>query len=130
MKLWSLGILMALVANVALAKEPITAAEIGVYGKEEKAQLAPAFIAAVNDYLHRYKPRLVKQEDDYVKMQVEYDMLFDVELKIKAEDYEIRVTLKQYTKSRGRRLKQAKHLANGIFKEMDLNLTRRSRRKA
>jgi hypothetical protein len=57
-------------------------------------------------------------------------MLFDVELKIKAEDYEIRVTLKQYTKSRGRRVKQAKHLANGIFKEMDLNLTRRSRRKA
>jgi hypothetical protein len=122
---------MALIANVAFAKEPISSVAIGVYEKDEKQMLEPAFIKAVNDYLHRYEPRLIRNEGDYVKMRANYGVPFDIELKVNAEDFEIKATLVHESDRRPRRRKQAEHLASGVFKVMEDNLRMRpSRRKA
>jgi hypothetical protein len=64
-----------------------------------------------------------------VKMRAHYDLLFDIELKVNAEDFEVTVTLVQETRSRGERQKQAVHLASGIFKRMENDLAHPSRRK-
>jgi len=60
-----------------------------------KRQLRTTFIAAVNHYLKRYSPRLISQNDDYVKMSAKYEYQIDVELTINESEYLVTVTIAQ-----------------------------------
>lgn len=118
---------VALAANGASVQPPVSSVAIGLYDKDEKAQLVPGFINSVNDYLHRYEPILVTRDTDHVKMRVDYDFLYDVELTIHGDDYEIKVTLAQKTSSLGKARKQAAHLSSGVFRSMERSLMRQKR---
>jgi len=80
-----------------------------------------------NPYLHRYEPTLVTREDDFVKMRVDYDFIYHVELKVDAKGYEVKVSLAQKTSSLSKAQKQAAHLSSGVFRTMEKSLMRRSR---
>jgi hypothetical protein len=127
MRLCSSLALLSFFALTAAAQPPISSVAIGLYGKDEKVQLAPAFINSVNDYLHRYEPTLVTKQDDYVKMRVDYDFLYDIEMRINADDYEIKVTLAQKISSVGKAQKQAAHLSSGVYRTMERAMLRRER---
>ena len=124
MKLWSFVAFMGLFAGAALAQPKVSSFSIGLYEKEERAQLEPAFINAVNAYLHRYGPSLVSKEEDHVKMRVEYDFVYSIELKINADNYEVSATLAQKTSSLNKARKQVAHLSSGVFRTMEKSLMR------
>jgi hypothetical protein len=56
MKLWSIVAVMAFCVNVASAQPQISSVSIGLYDPDERSELAPGFINAVNADLHRYEP--------------------------------------------------------------------------
>ena len=127
MKFLSILAVMVLCTTAAFAQPPVTSLAIGPYHEDEKPQLVPAFINSVNDYLHRYEPQLVTKEADTAKMRVDYGYLYDVELVINADNYEIRVRLAQKTSNLKKARKQAAHLSSGIYRTMDRHFLRSSR---
>jgi hypothetical protein len=124
MKLWLVMAFFGLCANAAVAQQPVRSAAVGVFGKDERAQLVPAFTNAVSIYLRHYDPEIVTQEADYAKMRVDYDFDYDVELKITSNVYEVIVTLAQKTPNLAKARKQAAHLAAGVFKTMQKRMVR------
>lgn len=127
MKLWSLVLLLSLSAVANGAEPLVTSSAVGIFDEEQKVQLVPAFTNAVYEYLRHYEPTLVTQEAEYAKLRVDYDFDYDVELMLKANVYQVKVTLAQKTHNRAKAQKQAAHLAAGVFKSMQKTLTRRVR---
>jgi hypothetical protein len=105
----------------------ISSLAIGVYRPSEKAMLAPAFINAVNGYLARYEPRLIERGLSHVKMMVDYDFDYAVELRVNDHEYEITVTLEQETSRHSKAQKQAAKLVSGVHKVMANSLMRDAR---
>jgi len=66
----------------------------GVFDKNEMNLLRPAFINAVNSWLRRYTPRLIEQNQKYVKMTAKYDYELDIELFVKEEESEYEIIVK------------------------------------
>jgi hypothetical protein len=130
MKLSAVIAVLALSTTASFAQPPVTSLAIGLYHEDEKAQLVPAFVNSVNDYLHRYEPQLVTREADYAKMRVDYGFLYDVELKINADNYEVRVRLAQKTGNLKKARKQAAHLSSGVYRTMERYFLRSSRMRA
>jgi len=123
-----LTVLLALLATSALGDEPkISSMAIGLHRPGEKEMLAPAFINAVNHYLRRYEPRLVDKGATQVKMLVDYDFQYAVELRLGESEYEITVTLDEKTPKRAKAQNQAAKLVTGVHKTME-NYLRRSAR--
>lgn len=89
--------------------------------------LAPAFINAVNRYLQRYEPRLLDRQDESVKMLVDYDFDYGIELRVKDQEYEITVTLEEKTSRRDKAQAQAAKLASGVHRTMENYLIRSAR---
>ncbi len=111
-------------------KGKIFSTAIGMYEPGEKRLLAPAFVNSVNAYLHRYAPKLVSREDAHVRMQVDYDWLFDVELTVKADSYEITITLAEEplsNTSHATARKDAAKLAPALLRRMEDELMRSGR---
>ncbi len=103
---------------------------IGVYDPSEKRLLAPAFINSVNAWLHRYQPKLLTREEQRVKMQVDYDYLFDIELLAKTDEYEITVTLAEKPLTGtgiATARKDAAKLARGLLRATENELLRSGR---
>jgi len=96
----------------------------GVFDAAYRGRVAPAFIDGVNTWLRRYEPRLLSQEKDRVRMQANYDSLYDIELVIRDTDYEIAVRPAQQVKKKERARKVAAHLSQGVHKAMDDRLIR------
>lgn len=120
-----LGILLAsFVANASGTQHEVSSLAIGIYDPNETALLAPAFINSVNRYLRRYGPQLLERSDKHVKMRVDYDYLYDVELHVNPENYEIRVTLAQEVSREEKAQKQAAKLSSGVFRSMESHLVR------
>ena len=114
-----LVILLAMLpVTASSAEDKISAIAIGMHRPDQKPLLVPAFINAVNLYLSRYEPKLIERSSDYVKMTVDYDFDYAVELRIKDQEYEISVTLQQATKRLPAAQKKAAHLAPGVLKNM------------
>jgi hypothetical protein len=120
-------LLVGLVASTVLAQAPVSSKAIGFYHPDEKPLLAPMFVNSVNSYLRRYEPKLIEKGVDSVKMQVDYDYIYDVELKVIAGEYEITVTLAENTRRIDKALEQASKLSFGVLRTMERSLTRGSR---
>ena len=122
------AILVATLAGSAYGDEvKISSLAIGVHRPDENGMLAPAFITAVNRYLSRYEPRLVERSAIYVKMMVDYDFEYAVELRVNDQEYEITVTLAQNTSRLSKAQKQAAKLVTGVHKTMENYLVRNAR---
>jgi len=113
-----LVILLAMLPVTAFSAEKISSVAIGMHRADEKPMLVPAFINAVNAYLSRYEPRLIERDPAYVKMMVDYDFDYAIELRVKDQEYEITVTLQQPTKRLEAAQKKAAHLVSGVHKNM------------
>jgi hypothetical protein len=135
MKLKWLGVLVAcLMAQSAFAggldKGSIASVSTGKYQPGEKRVLALAFMTSIYSWLHRYEPELVDRDDEHVTMRVNFDYLFDVELTIKADTYEVNVSLaeKRMTKTDIPTVqKDANKIAAGIRARMEGELERSGR---
>lgn len=124
----SIALVLAVWAANAFANESkISSLAIGAYRPGEAEQLSPAFINAVNRYLHRYEPRLIERNDTYVKMMVDYDYDYAVELRVREKDYEVTVTLAEKTKRIAKAQSQAAKLASGVHVTMEKFLLREAR---
>jgi hypothetical protein len=123
-----LAIVLALLAVSASAAEgQISSLAIGIHRPGDEAMLAPAFINAVNDYLARYEPRLIERTPAHVKMMVDYDFDYAIELQVSDQEYEITVTLVEKTSRQAKAQKQAAKLASGVHKTMEKPLMRDAR---
>jgi hypothetical protein len=129
----SIGLLNSCASNAAVqngsvnAHENISSTTIGVYYENERNLLEAGFINAVNRWLRRYSPQMITRNDNYVKMQAKYDYLYDLELFVKDETFEIVVTLAQAGRRPSDARKDAAHLSGGLLKVMEDYLVRRSR---
>lgn len=113
-----LAVLLAMLPVTASSADKISSIAIGMHKPDQKPLLVPAFINSVNLYLSRYEPKLIERSSEYVKMTVDYDFDYAVELRIKDQEYEISVTLEQPTKRLEAAQKKAAHLASGVLKNM------------
>ncbi len=127
MKLWAGVVIAGLFTNAMAAQGGVSSLAVGFYDSDEKALLGPAFMKAVNAYLRRYEPRLVERRPEGVKMQVDYDYFYDIELKIKGDEYEIVVSLAEMTSRYSKAQKAASKLSAGVLRAMEKELVRGSR---
>jgi hypothetical protein len=133
MSVLSIGVLNSCLSNNGVQNgnsntyETITSTSIDIYYENEKSILQVSFINAVNRWLRRYSPQMITRGDDYVKMQVKYDYLYDIELFVREDDYEIVVTFVQAGKQPPYDAqKDAVHLSTGILKVMEDYIANRS----
>jgi hypothetical protein len=112
--------------NVPATTNIPTATNVGIYNKNKKVLLIPSFINAVNGWLGRYSPTLVTREDDYAKMTVRYKYLFNVEIFVKDEEYDIVVTLAENASS-GEIQNLAVKLSRGVCNSTSKYLIRGTR---
>ena len=117
-KLMLAALLAMLPVTASSAEDKISSIAIGMHKPDQKPLLVPAFINSVNLYLSRYEPRLIERSSTYVKMMVDYDFDYAVELRIKDQEYEVSVTLQQPTKRLEAAQKKAAKLAPGVLKNM------------
>jgi hypothetical protein len=107
--------------------QAVSSTSIGIYYDDERPLLEVSFVNAVNRWLRRYSPRMITQNEGYVKMQVKYDYLYDIELFIKDNSYEIIVTFGQPGRWPSDAQGDAVHLSTGLLKVMEDYITNRSR---
>lgn len=124
---WLLILLAGLIAAPSHSQEAVSSDAIGIYDPSERPLLAPAFTNAVNSWLRRYEPRLIERKPDHVRMQVDYDFIYDVELLVQAEEFVIRVTLAEKTTRTSKARKQSAALSAGVLRSMENTLMRGSR---
>ena len=114
-------------AGASIAQDKISSSAIGVYDSNERMLVVPAFIDSVNSYLRRYEPRLVEKDTDRAKMQAKYDYLYDIEIRIMDDTYEISATLAEEVRREGKAQKLAAHLATGVHRSMEKYVVRGTR---
>jgi len=88
---WAL-LLAALIALPAIAQDEASTTVAALYKPAERKRLAYHFVGAVSSFLQRYERKVLVEEPDYVKMQVRYDYVYTLELFVRDEQYEIKVT--------------------------------------
>ena len=113
-----------------LEKGSISANETGRFQPEEKRVVALAFIAAVHNWLHKYQPELISRDDYHVTMQVNYDYVFDLDLTVNADTYDVKVSLgtRRMTRTDTPTVqKDADKLAHGIRAHVEDELERSGR---
>lgn len=128
--MWAAMAIAVFLTSVAVAQGSVSSQVVGFYDSHEKPLLAPAFINAVNAYLRRYEPRLIDRGQENVRMQANYDYLYDIDLIIKSDEYEIVVTLAERTSRQSKPQKLAAHLSAGVLRAMQKELIRSSRGRA
>ena len=82
----------ALLALPAIARDELSITVAALYKPAEKKRLAYLFVGAASSWLKRYEQKVLVEGPDYVKMQVRYDYVYTLELFVKDEQYEIKVT--------------------------------------
>jgi hypothetical protein len=113
----------------AIARDPISATVVADYWPGEKDRLASIFIGSVKTWLQRYEHTLLVESPSYVKMQVRYDYVYTLELFVKDDEYEIKVTGSERARVVGNGQRDAARLASGIQKRMDARQRRRNEMK-
>jgi hypothetical protein len=126
---WPAWLLAGLLAGSALANDGTVATVAATYQPADRKLLASSFVAAVNTWLHRYERRLLKEESSYVRMQVRYDYVYDLELTILDDRFEIAVTGSERAEKTSNGQRNANNLAAGILERMELRKRRRNENK-
>jgi hypothetical protein len=130
-----LGVLLACVlANNAFAtvivKGSITATETGKFEPVEKRVIPLAFMAAVYNWLKKQDPELLSRDDYHVKMHVNYDYSFEIDLTVNADSYDVKVSLgvSRMTKTDAESIQRhAAKIAHGVRAHMEDELERSAR---
>ncbi len=78
----------------------------------------------MDNWLRRYQPKLLSRGPDGAHMQVDYDKLFDIELKIKDKEYEVTARLAQEVSRQARAQNVAAKLSAGVQRAMEKQLYR------
>jgi hypothetical protein len=117
---------LGLFSTAALAWDEPSAAVAATYRPADKKLLASSFVNAVNTWLHRYEHTLISQTPEHVRMQVRYDYVYDLELTVKAERFEIRVTGSERARNTANGKRNATNLAAGLLKRMEMKKSKRS----
>ena len=97
---------------------------IGPFHENERISIRSAFINGASNWLRRYSPQLITQEDDYVLMTARYDYLVNIELFIRDEIYEIVVTIAEARFDLNRANRVCNHIVDGVEKALINNLNR------
>jgi hypothetical protein len=127
MRLLWLGILLlGLFSTAAAAGDNPSAAVAATYRPADKKLLASSFESAVNTWLHRYERTLISQNAEHVRMQVRYDYVYDLELTVKEDRFEIRVTGSERARGTATGQRNATNLAAGLLKRMESNKSKRN----
>lgn len=123
---WLAILCLILSQSAAVARDDVSAAVAGTYQAADKKLLASSFVSAVNSWLHRYEHSLITQNAEYVRMQVRYDFVYDLELTVEKDRFVIKVTGSEraYGTPNGRR--NATNLAAGILERMEMKKSKRS----
>jgi hypothetical protein len=99
----------------------------GIFDANERILLRPAFINGVNQYLRRYTPSLITQNEDYVKMTAKYGYQLNIELIISDREYEIIVTIAQDSFNYNRAQNVCVRIATGVHNSFANYLVRGTR---
>lgn len=118
--------LLVLLSTAALARDDITASVAGTYQPADKKRLATTFVTAANDWLKRYERSLITQNSDYVRMQVRYDYVYDLELAVKEDRFVITVTGSDRARGTPNGQRNATNLAAGPLKRMEFRKAKRN----
>ena len=127
---WSGVVLLGLFSTAAVAQDKPSAAVAGAYQPADKKLLASSFVNAVTDWLQRYEQTLITRSPEYVRMQVRYDYVYDLELTIKDDRFEIKVTGSERARGTPNGERNATNLATGLLKRMEIKKRERGEYKA
>lgn len=94
----------------------------GRYPQEHTRAVMASFVDATNNWLRRYKPRVVSRNEQRIHMQVEYESLYDITFETRAGSYRIAASPVQEPAKRARSRSVAEHLVRGVMKTMNRRL--------
>ena len=127
MRLTWLGVvLLSLFSTAVVALDKPSAAVASAYQPADRELLASNFVDAVNVWLQRYEQTLITQNPEYVRMQVRYDYVYDLELTVKDDHFEIKVTGSESARGMPNGQRNATNLATGLLKRMEIKKRKRS----
>ena len=127
MRLTWLGVvLLNLFSTAAVALDNPSSVVAGAYQPADKKRLASSFVNAVTDWLQRYERTLITQNPEYVRMQVRYDYVYDLELTVKDDRFEIKVTGSERARGTPNGQRNATNLADGLLKRMEIKKRKRT----
>jgi hypothetical protein len=127
MSLKWLGILvLGLLSISAIAGENPSAAVAATYRPADKKLLVSSFVGAANTWLERYERSVITQKAEYVRMQVRYDYVYDLELTVEKDRFVIRVTGSERARGTPNGQRNATNLAAGLLKRMEMKKSKRS----
>jgi hypothetical protein len=118
-----------MLAVAPVARAETSAAVAAAYQPAERKQLPSRFVGAVTRWLERYERKVLEERPDYVRMQVRYDYVYDLELTIEEDRYEIKVTGSERSRGTPNGQRNARNLAAGILKAMEEKKRRRNANK-
>ncbi len=123
---WLAILCLVLSQAAAVARGEISASVAGTYQPADKKLLASSFVSAVNSWLERYERSLITQNAEYVRMQVRYDFVYDLELTVEKDRFVIKVTGSERARGRPNGQRNATNLAAGLLKRMEMKKSKRS----
>jgi len=123
---WLSVVLLGLFSTAAVALDNPSALVAGAYQPADKRLLASSFVSAVDDWLQRYERTLITQNSEYVRMQVRYDYVYDLELTVKDDRFEIKVTGSERARGMPTGQRNATNLAAGLLKRMEIKKRKRT----
>ena len=127
MRLTWLGVvLLSLFSTAAVALDKPSAVVAGAYQPADKKLLASRFVNAVTDWLQRYEQTLITKNSEYVRMQVRYDYVYDLELSVKDDRFEIKVTGSDRARGTQNGQRNATNLAAGLLERMEIKKRKRN----
>jgi hypothetical protein len=126
MRLPRLAILfLGLFSIPAIAGENPSAAVAATYRPADRKLLVSSFVGAANTWLERYERSLITQNAEYVRMQVRYDYVYDLELTVEKDRFVIRVTGSERARGTPNGQRNATNLAAGLLKRMETKKRKR-----
>ena len=123
---WIVVVLLSLFSSAAVALDNPSVAVAGAYQPDDKRLLASRFVNAVNDWLQRYERTVITKNAEYVRMQVRYDYVYDLELTVKDDRFEIKVTGSDRARGTQNGKRNATNLATGLLKRMEIKKRKRN----
>lgn len=110
------------VVNASSKRDDIFYSVEGAYVHDQRSILTDTFVRAVTSGLSMREPKILSRDESKILMQVEYDGLFNIELDVKNENYEISVYPSPNVRKKGRSMRDAERLASGVNKILTLEL--------
>jgi hypothetical protein len=79
---WLSVLCLTLFSTAAISRDEVEAHVAGACQPADKKLLASTFVNAVTIWLKRHEQKTITQAPDYVRMQVPYDYVYDLELTV------------------------------------------------